>query len=299
MSDNCPKCGGPARLGPDTQGRGVFTCVRDVCGHQYPGPARRPPPRKEMQTAGGMNADNFSLLYEAERGHFWFECRNRLIVGLLDKYFPVAQSFMEIGCGTGFVLSAIAASRKWERLCGSELHEKGLAFASTRLNSTVELIQMDARAIPALYSNMDVIGAFDVIEHIPEDEAVLRGIHAALKPGGGLVITVPQHKWLWSHVDDNSHHVRRYSAAEVHSKIQAAGFQLLFSGSYTFTLLPAMIASRFKKPSDTTATSKTEFSLPRPVNNLFHRILDIEVSATLAGYRFWCGGSRVVVAEKR
>jgi SAM-dependent methyltransferase len=252
-----------------------------------------------MQPVGGMNPDSFAALYASERGNFWFEPRNRLIVGLLDKYFPAAQSFMEVGCGTGFVLSGIAGSRKWERLYGSELHEEGLAFARTRLNGTAELIQMDARSIPEQYSNMDAIGAFDVIEHIEEDEAVLRGIHRALKPGGGLIVTVPQHQWLWSSVDEISHHVRRYSAKELHSRIQTAGFQLLFSGSYTFTLLPAMIASRFNKQSDKAATSKTEFSLPAPVNNLFRRILDIEVSATLAGFRFPCGGSRVIVAKKK
>ena len=130
-----------------------------------------------MDTAGGMNPDLFAALYAAERGNFWFEPRNRLIVGLLDKYFPAARSFMEVGCGTGFVLSAIAQSRKWDRLYGSELHEEALAFARARLSGTAELIPLDARAIPAQYSNMDVIGAFDVIEHIEEDEAVLRGIH--------------------------------------------------------------------------------------------------------------------------
>lgn len=247
--------------------------------------------------AGGMNPNNFATLFAAERGNFWFEPRNRLIVGLLDKYFPAARSFMEVGCGTGFVLSSIAASRKWERLYGSELHEEGLAFARTRLNGAAELIQMDARSIPGRYSNMDVIGAFDVIEHIREDLAVLRGIHRALRPGGGLIVTVPQHKWLWSHVDDESLHVRRYPADELHSKLQAAGFQILFSGSYTFALLPALIASRLKRqPAE--VTSKTEFSLPAPINGLFRRILDIEVSATLAGWRFPLGGSRVVVAKK-
>jgi SAM-dependent methyltransferase len=251
-----------------------------------------------MQTVGGMNPDGFAKLYASEHGNFWFEPRNRLIVGLLDKYFPAAQSFMEVGCGTGFVLSGIAASRKWTRLYGSELHEEGLAFARSRLNGTAALIQMDARTIPDRYGNMDVIGAFDVIEHIEEDEAVLRGIHQALKPGGGLIVTVPQHQWLWSKVDENSHHVRRYSARELRAKIQDAGFSLLFSGSYAFTLLPAMIASRFKRQS-ADVTIKNEYSLPVPVNNLFRRLLDIEVSATLAGFRFGCGGSRVIVAKKK
>src|ERR1700738_3673776 len=98
-------------------------------------------------TAPGMNVDGFALLNSVEAGNFWFEPRNRLIVGLLDKYFPSATSFMEVGCGTGFVLSAIAASRPWQKIYGSELHEEGLAFARKRLNDPVKLTQMDARNI--------------------------------------------------------------------------------------------------------------------------------------------------------
>lgn len=240
---------------------------------------------------GGMNPARFAVLNETETGNFWFEPRNRLIVGLLDKYFPLAETFMEIGCGTGFVLSAISASRAWKTLYGSELHNEGLAFARQRTPSA-NLIQMDARNIPEL--SLDAIGAFDVLEHIPEDETVLRGINKALKLGGGLLISVPQHRWLWSHVDDEALHVRRYSAAELQTKVKAAGFRVLFSGSYTFALLPLMLASRMRKKN----ASDTEFSLPPAINAIFRAVLNAEVATTLAGIRFPVGGSRIMVAQK-
>lgn len=251
------------------------------------------------QTVGGMNPDNFAALNAAERGNFWFEPRNRLIVGLLNKYFPDARAFMEIGCGTGFVLSAIAASRKWDRLYGTELLEEGLVFARGRLSGAAQLIQMDARSIPDQYGNMDVIGAFDVIEHIEEDGAVLRGIHRALKPGGGLIVTVPQHQWLWSNIDELSHHVRRYSAEELRSKVRAAGFDLLFSGSYTSALLPMMMLSRLVTGGAAKEKAASEFAPPGPVNTLLRSILNAEVALTLAGCRFPIGGSRVIVAKKK
>jgi SAM-dependent methyltransferase len=247
---------------------------------------------------GGMNPDNFALLHAQEAGNFWFEPRNKLIVGLLDRYFPNARSFMEVGCGTGFVLSAISKSRRWERLYGSELHEEGLDFAKARLKGAANLIQMDARNIPVEYSDLDTIGAFDVIEHIPEDEAVLRGMQEALKPGGGLLIAVPQHQWLWSDVDDISCHVRRYSGRELKEKVERAGFRVLFSGSYSTALLPLMMLSRLKAKRGA-ETSAAEFSLPKPINAGFRGILHAEVMLTLAGVRFPVGGSRVMVAQKR
>jgi SAM-dependent methyltransferase len=249
-------------------------------------------------TEGGMNPDNFALLHSAEAGNFWFEPRNRLIVGLLDKYFPRAEAFLEVGCGTGFVLSAVAASRKWKRLYGSELHSEGLEFAKGRLNGAATLTQMDARNIPPEIA-VDAIGAFDVIEHIPEDEAVLAGIASALKPGGGLLITVPQHPWLWSHVDQVAHHVRRYTSKELREKVERAGFRVVFSGSYTFALMPLMILSRLTAAKDKgTNTAANEFSLPRPINAVFRQILNLEVVLSLRGARFPIGGSRVMVAER-
>jgi hypothetical protein len=41
-----------------------------------------------MNPVGGLNPDHFATLYESERGNFWFEPRNRLIVGLLNKRWP-------------------------------------------------------------------------------------------------------------------------------------------------------------------------------------------------------------------
>lgn len=247
-----------------------------------------------MTEAAGMNPENFAALAAAEAGNFWFEPRNRLIIGLLDAYFPQAQSFMEVGCGTGFVLSAISVSRPWQKLYGSELYEEGLTFAKRRLNGAAQLVQMDARNIPSEY-RADVIGAFDVIEHIPEDEDVLAGIRRSLEPGGGLIVTVPQHRWLWSHVDETSHHVRRYTEKELRSKIEGAGFRVLFSSSYTFALLPLMIASRLRKQKGD-RVSASEFSLPAPLNATLRTILNAEVTMTLAGVRFPIGGSRVIAA---
>ncbi len=66
----------------------------------------------------------------------------------MRRHFPDANSLLELGCGTGFVLEALreAAFPGW-RLVGSELYEEGLAVARRRLPD-VELVQADARALP-------------------------------------------------------------------------------------------------------------------------------------------------------
>ena len=58
----------------------------------------------------GFKAEFFGQLERYEKGNFWFENRNSLIVYVLKKYFYQAQSLLEIGCGNGFVLEAVKAA---------------------------------------------------------------------------------------------------------------------------------------------------------------------------------------------
>jgi SAM-dependent methyltransferase len=248
-------------------------------------------------TVSGMDPENFDQLAALEADHFWFVTRNELILGLANKFFPRARQFLEIGCGTGVVLREMADSRHWERLVGSELHPSGLVHARRRLPSGVEFVQMDARDIPGV-GIFDLIGAFDVIEHIPDDESVLRGMRAATQTGGGTIIAVPQHPWLWSQADDLAHHQRRYRRGELETKLHNSGFKILFSSSFTALLLPLMAASRLtSRNGEQNGDGFREFRLNRHVNDAFTSVLRAEVRMTLAGWRWPAGGSRIVVAH--
>jgi SAM-dependent methyltransferase len=212
---------------------------------------------------------------------------------------------LEIGCGNGAVLAAMARSRAWERLAGSDLHPTGLRHARARLSPAIELVQMDARAIPAIEA-FDLVGAFDVVEHIADDEAVLRSLRRATAKGGGTIIAVPQHPWLWSQADEIGHHQRRYRLGELESKLERNGFDVLFSSSFTTILLPLMTASRLwartrakgsSADPSTRAEIERELSLSPWINRALTAILRGEVRFTLAGLRWPLGGSRVVVAR--
>ena len=250
-------------------------------------------------TISGFDPESFHALSKVEASHFWFVARNALIAGLAQRFFPSARDYLEVGCGNGAVLSAIAASRPWRRIVGTELQPTGLAYCRKRLPETIELVQMDARDIPAKDA-FDLVGAFDVIEHIAEDAAVLAAMRQATRSGGGAIISVPQHPWLWSTADDLAYHQRRYKRGELEAKLVAAGYEIAASSSYTALLLPLMTASRLKArlmPSAGTQDVNREFAVNPAVNGLFKALLRAEVRLTLAGMRWPAGGSRVVVAR--
>jgi len=252
----------------------------------------------EMAAAGGgFKAEYFAPLASMEGGNFWFRARNALVAWALSKYFPEPDSLLEVGCGTGYVLSGIARTCPDTRLVGSEIFIDGLSFAAERVKRA-SFVQMDARRIPYI-EEFDVVAAFDVIEHIEEDELVLRNFWQALKPGGGVLLTVPQHQWLWSETDNYACHVRRYSASELHAKLERAGFDVVRSTSFTALLLPAMALSRRggsgNKPFDPLA----EFNIPDVLNRALGAVLTIERLLVRMGINFPIGGSRLVVAKKR
>ena len=248
----------------------------------------------------GFDSTSFSDLEAIEDGHFWFEPRNRLIAGLTQRFFPAARSYLEIGCGTGFVFRGMAELRQWTRLVGSELQPAGLRVAQRRVGKPAEWLQMDARSLP-VREEFDLLGCYDVLEHVQDDEAVLEEIFGAIRPGGGAILAVPQHPMLWSALDERVHHVRRYRRGELERKARAAGFRVLFSSSYTFALLPLMIASRMtQRPnrSNTSSRNALEFRPPFMANVILRAILHLEVTLTLAGLRWPAGGSRIVVVSR-
>jgi len=245
----------------------------------------------------GFEDSYFQELAQLESGNFWFRARNRLILWALKKYFADAKNLLEIGCGTGFVLSGIAATFPDINLSGSEVSASGLGYAAQRVPGAT-FFQMDARSIPFV-GEFDAIGAFDVIEHIEQDEAVLAQMFAALKPGGGLLLTVPQHPFLWSEMDVGAHHVRRYRADELKRKVTQAGFEVVEMASFVSLLLPLMYASRLtqRKVRDDYDVM-AELRLHPAVNFALEKILAVERGLIRLGVRFFCGGSLLLVARK-
>jgi SAM-dependent methyltransferase len=246
---------------------------------------------------GAFDPRFFADLAETEGQSFWFRGRNALILWGLRTYFPTATSFFEIGCGTGFVLAGIRESFPRLELAGAELSAAGIAVARRRLLG-VPIFQMDARRIP-FEDGFDVVGAFDVLEHIDQDDEVLGQAYQAARPGGGLMLSVPQHRWLWGPADTVSGHRRRYERAELLAKLRRAGFASVRTTSFMSLLLPLMALSRLRSRRSAKAFDPFgELRLGRLTNRLLETVLDLERGMIRAGMTFPFGGSLLAVARK-
>lgn len=247
--------------------------------------------------ADGYRASAFPRLARLEAANFWFRSRNKIILWILERYAKDFKSLLEIGCGTGYVLSGIARKFPGAELKGSEIYTSGLNFAAERLPN-IHLMQMDAREIPFV-DEFEVIGAFDVLEHIKDDNLVLEESYRALKPGGLMILTVPQHPWLWSATDEYAYHERRYTNSELSEKLRRAGFEVVRSTSFVTLLLPAMMLSRFFKNLTRKNTNPVaELNVSPSLNFIFEKVLDLEFIGIRFGMNYPLGGSRLVVAKR-
>lgn len=217
--------------------------------------------------------DFHGLLAEVEPRHFWFGERNRLILATMREAIgPLAgRSVLDVGCGTGFVTAAL--ERAGMAACGLDMNLAGLRYARRRMRGP--LLCQDAARVP-FSEQFDVAMLCDVIEHTPDDRAVLREASRALQPGGRLVVTVPAHPTLWTSLDDASGHKRRYTPRSLVQAMRDTGLRVGLVRPFNTLLLPALALQRQALKRRPTATAEQRLALvreslrvpPRPLNDV-------------------------------
>jgi len=227
-----------------------------------------------------FNKENFEFLFEMEQHHFWHKGRREIIHALLRRIHHNRLSdiaMIEIGCGNGSVLQFLKS--KGINIEGGDLFLEALQFCRKRTG--VPLYQLDALNTPFADGQYDVVGLFDVIEHIDDDKALLKEMYRICKPGGRIILTVPANKWLWSYFDVISCHKRRYRKKELYQKLRRAGFVVEKISFYVFFLFPMFFFYRILKnmrhPSDDEdLSSRVEVQTIPFINEIFLSTLRLE-----------------------
>ncbi len=160
----------------------------------------------------------YQQMAELDQRHWWYRARRQVLAELIRRVVdpPKDAHILEIGCGTGHNLAMLG---DFGRVDALELDDEARAHAEKRLGRSVMSTPLPQLAgVPERH--YDLIGAFDVIEHIDDDQAALESIANGLKPSGKFVMTVPAHQWMWSAHDVVNHHRRRYSKRRLKSLIE-------------------------------------------------------------------------------
>ena len=246
--------------------------------------------------------NGFDLTDKNAESSFWVSSRNRLFKSIVEGHLlPTGKTkFLEIGCGTGDFIRQIANNEHLE-ITGSEIYLKGLVYAKKNLPG-VDFVQIDVTQ-GTIGKQFQIITAFDVIEHIENDTAAISNIRKMLEKHGTLIISVPQHMFLWSNLDEIVKHKRRYSRQEMVTKLKNNGFEIIYSTSFVFVLFPLMFISRlFDKKNDQSRSDdralEKRVKFPWIVNAIFNLFMRIDEGLIKLGVSLPFGGTLVIVARK-
>lgn len=257
--------------------------------------------------AGCYDPSYFEALARIEQRHFWFRARNRVITAAARRAtvgLPPGFRVLEIGCGTGQALPALAAGCRGGRVVGMDLFEEGLAIAR---RGGQPLLRADLRR-PPFAAPFSVVAALDVIEHLPDDVGALVAVRGMMVRGGTLLVTVPAHPRLWSYFDEQARHCRRYTAGQLRTAIEDAGFEIVQLTPYMAALLPLMRIARWfgsrrarGSPSGgdgARACVEMDLRIVPGVNELLYAVLSAEAPIIGAGRRLPFGSSLLAVARR-
>ena len=244
----------------------------------------------------------FDLTDKNAQSSFWVRSRNRLFKNIVTNCLAQKgkTKLLEIGCGIGDFLHQIADEERLQ-ITGSEIYLKGLRYAKKSLPN-VEFIQFDVTQ-GTIDENFDVIAAFDVIEHTENDGIAIANMNKMLRPGGVIIISVPQHMFMWGKLDEIVKHKRRYSRRELVKKVTQNGFTISRCTSFLFVLFPLMLVSRlFDKGGDQSKPDEVAFVkrvvFPRTLNWIFDLFMRIDEALIRLGFSLPFGGTLLIVAKK-
>ena len=192
-----------------------------------------------------MEATELRTLVEVEDRHWWYAERRNILAKELRR-LPAPGRALDIGAAGGGN-TRVLLGHGWQPVA--------LEFAPTAAQVArergIDVVRADARELPVRTGSMDLVTAFDILEHIEEDYLAAAEITRVLRPGGTALIAVPADMALWSAHDTAVGHVRRYTRETLADVIVKGGLVIEEMWSWNVLLRPvASLRRKFSSGSD-------------------------------------------------
>lgn len=249
-----------------------------------------------------MNAEEYTNLDEVERHHWYYVGKRQLVRWWINRCGPPRPDQVLLDCGAGTGRFAL----EMESICQVIVlddHEEALKLLRSRFRAD-QIISLAGDEVPLPDASLDYVTALDVLEHVPDDAAVVRGFHRLLKPRGLVVVTVPASMALWSDWDEALHHYRRYHRAQLSALFPGGEWELVYVNYTNVIVYPLVwlvrkwrrLTTRRKTPAPTSGRRTEDRVPPRWINACLKGVF---VALAKVRMPFPFGVSLLLVARRR
>ena len=190
-----------------------------------------------------MDPEHLKELAKVERSYWWTVAKSELCAELLARFHPPPGRLIEGGIGGGSNLQRFTElgydALGLDASAAAVDHCRGWGLAAQ-----VHDLQ---QPLPVDEGSADVIVLLDVLEHLPDPVAALRHCARALRPRGGLVLTVPAYPALMGPWDEMLGHLRRYTRTQLLAQAQQAGLHARWLSHWNAFSLPPAVLIRLRE----------------------------------------------------
>lgn len=232
-----------------------------------------------------------------ESAHWYYAGKRDFARGWLLRVRPPQPSDRLLDCGAGTGRFAKEMEAHCQVLVLDD-HEEALKLLRARFRPE-QILSLAGDQVPLPAGSLEYVTALDVLEHTPDDRAVVAGFERLLKPGGVALVTVPASMALWSDWDVVLHHYRRYSRPQLRALFPEAQWELLYINYTNVVVYPAVwLLRKWRKwfPQKG-GEARSEDKLPAPWLNAVLRGLFVRLAYWRVPFPF--GVSLLLVARKR
>lgn len=185
-----------------------------------------------------MDLKEEEILGDKIHTHWYYVSKGKAMRKFLEGV--EVPEVLDVGAGSGIfsrqlldhnmAQTAVCVDPGYEKET-EELHnEKKISFVKSIDKTTQKLILM-----------------MDVLEHVPDDVALLKEYADTMPDDGQVLITVPAFQFMWSGHDVFLEHYRRYTIKMMEETITKAGLKPIKSRYFFASLFPIVAAIRLGK----------------------------------------------------
>ncbi len=240
-----------------------------------------------------MDKEEFRRMGELEDSMWWYRGLHANVLHAIRTHAPGSTDLLDAGCGTGGVLKAIRKAHPNMHLNGLDLSEMACAIAREKSGATVTTGSVDR--LEYADGSFDVLLSLDVLGYELDRDAVIKGYHRVLRPGGRMILNLPAYQWMLSYHDRAVGQGKRFTLAEGVELVQRHGFQVRAATYWNTILFPLMFIRRKLLPGSSSSDVKPFGPI---MNTTFERCLALERQLTDRQVRLPFGGSIFLIAER-